>query len=111
MRPLGASHDSAMRPLGASLERLLGDLDKPSPDVLSAVFGRWGEIVGADVARHCKPIAIEGDRLVVAVTDPVWASEIRWLSDHMLSRLNELSGGRPLRSVTVRTQPGAGRDF
>ena len=99
------AHDSGPRPVSASLERLLGQLDKPPPDVLSAVFGRWEEIVGAEVANHCRPVAIEGDRLIVAVSDPMWASEIRWLSDEMLNRVNELSGARPLRSLTVTQQP------
>ena len=92
-------------PVGDALERLLGTLEAPSADLLATVFGRWEEVVGATVAQHCRPAAVEGDRLVVLASDAVWASELQWLSNHVLDRINEMSGTRPLRSFTVRVEP------
>ena len=91
--------------LADALERVLGSLGAPPADVLSTVFHRWDEVVGADVARHCRPVAVEGDRLVVAASDPAWASEVRWLSDRVLARVNELSSNDRLKSITVRVEP------
>lgn len=93
--------------LADALERVLGSLGAPPADLLSTVFHRWEEVVGADVARHCRPVAVEGDRLVVAASDPTWASEVRWLSDRVLARVNELSSTDRLKSVTVRVAPVA----
>ncbi len=88
--------------LADALERVLGSLGAPPADLLSTVFQRWEEVVGTDVARHCRPVAVEGDRLVVEASDATWASELRWLSDRVLARANELSSTDRLKSMTVR---------
>lgn len=91
-----------------ALERVLGSLDVPSGDLLSTVFQQWEEVVGPDVARHCRPAAIEGARLVVLASDPTWASEVRWLAGEMLARINEMSSTGRLEAVTVRVAPTEG---
>ena len=94
--------------LGDALERLLGSLDAPPPDLLSTVFGRWEEVVGSDVARHCRPAAVEGERLTVVATDPAWASELQWLAADVLERGNEMAPAGRLTSLTVRVAPASG---
>lgn len=93
--------------IGDALERLLGSMDAPSSDLLSTVFGQWEQIVGADVARHCRPSAVEGDRLVVVATDPVWAGELQWLASSVLARINEAASTERLKTLTVRVAPGS----
>lgn len=91
--------------LSESLERVLGSLDIPPADLLSTVFHRWEQVVGDDVARHCRPAAVEGDRLVVVAADSSWASEVKWLAEEVLARVNELSSTDRLRAVVVRVAP------
>ena len=98
------SEDGPVR-LASALERVLGSLDVPPADLLSTVFQRWEEVVGPDVAQHCRPAAIDGDRLVVLASDSAWASEVQWLAGEVLSRINEMSTTGRLRSVTVRVAP------
>ncbi|MCY4279320.1 MAG: DUF721 domain-containing protein [Acidimicrobiaceae bacterium] len=93
--------------LSESLERLLDSMDAPPADLLSTVFGDWAQIVGAEVARHCRPVSLDGDRLVVEAADPVWASELKWLSDQLLRRLAETPSGDRLKAITVRVAPPA----
>jgi len=108
--PAGQRFDPFNRdgPVAASelLQRLLRTLEKPSPDVIISVFKRWEQVVGADIAKHCRPVAIEGDRLIVAADDPMWASEFQWLSEMVLDRLAEVSGGRRMEHLAIRVVPG-----
>ncbi len=92
-------------PLADALGRLLGSLDVPPADLLSTVFQRWEEVVGPAVARHCRPAAIEEDRLVVLASDATWASEVQWLAGEVLARINEMSAAGRLESLTVRVVP------
>ena len=97
--------EDAPVPLGDALERLLGSLDAPPVDLLSTVFQRWEEVVGPEVARHCRPAAIEGERLVVLASDATWASEVQWLASAVLARVNEMSTAGRVESLTVRVAP------
>lgn len=96
--------DDAPVKLGEALERLLGSFDAPPVDLLSAVFQRWEEVVGPEVARHCRPAAIEGERLIVLASDTTWASEVQWLASAVLARINEMSTAGRLESLTVRVE-------
>ena len=91
--------------LSDALGRLLGSLNVPPADLLSTVFQRWEEVVGPDVARHCRPAAVEGDRLVVLASDSTWASEVQWLASEVLARINEMSSAGRLQSLIVRVAP------
>lgn len=91
-------------PIGEALERLFGSLDAPPVDLLSTVFQRWEEVVGSEVARHCRPAAVEGERLVVLASDTTWASEVQWLASAVLARINEMSTAGRLESLTVRVE-------
>ncbi len=87
-----------------SLDRLLGTMRAPSVDVLSAVFGRWSEIVGPDLADHTRPAAIDGEKLVVVADDPVWASEFRWLEKELLVRVEAVSGSTRIKGLIVKVR-------
>ena len=91
--------------LADALERVLGSFGAPPADLLSTVFHRWDQVVGVEAARHCRPVAVEGEHLVVAACDSMWASELKWLSDQVLARVNELSSTDRLTSMTVRVMP------
>ncbi|MDG2025588.1 MAG: DUF721 domain-containing protein [Acidimicrobiales bacterium] len=88
--------------IGRVLDRLLGTMRAPSVDVLDSVFSRWPEIVGPDVAAHCRPVSIESDTLTVAAEDSTWASELRWLEKDLLTRLAEVAGTDCISAVKVR---------
>ena len=94
--------DPGPRPLGSSLEHLLGNLDAPSVDVLASIFHDWSSIVGPDLARYTRPSMVDGDRLIVTASDSAWATEVRWLEKHVLERLSEVTGSSRITSVHVR---------
>jgi predicted nucleic acid-binding Zn ribbon protein len=53
----------------------------------AVVFGRWAELVGDGVAERARPQAFRGTTLVVAVDDPTWASQLRWLEADLVGRI------------------------
>lgn len=63
-----------------------------------SVFGRWAEIVGAEVAQHCEPTAFTDGRLVIRAGSTAWATQLRLLAPTLVRRLNEELGHG---SVTV----------
>ncbi len=59
---------------------------------MGGVFGQWAEIVGDTVAAHVQPIRLDGKRLVVEVSDPAWATQIRLLTDRVRQRVHDVTG-------------------
>jgi predicted nucleic acid-binding Zn ribbon protein len=90
------------KPIADSLERLLGNLNAPSVDVLDVVFRSWDSIVGPDLAEHTRPAAVDGELLNVVASDPAWATEFRWLETEVVRRLAETTGTDRIQRVQVR---------
>ena len=62
---------------------------------IGSVFGRWAEIVGADLAAHTKPDAFPDGELAVTADSTAWATQVRLLAPQLVRRLNaELDAGR-----------------
>ena len=98
------SEPAGPKPLSAALERLLADMEAPPVDAVAAVFSRWSEIVGPDLADHCRPVSVAGEALTIAADDPVWASELQWLEAELLVRLAAVTGTDRFRTVAVRVR-------
>lgn len=64
----------------------------PSAHSLGGVFGRWVEAVGEPVAKHVRPVKLDGTRLVVEVDDPAWATQLRFLEATLRERIREVTG-------------------
>ena len=73
---------------------------------LDALRADWPAIVGEDLARHCRPAALEGDTLVVGASGGVWMFELRRQArTGLLAAVRRNGAGRDVRRIVVR--PGA----
>ena len=89
------------RPVSESLPRVLGRLGAAaSPVAMEAVFSRWGEIAGADLSAHVRPVRLDTSVLVVAADHPAWATRARMESGRFLARVLAM-GDLPLERLEV----------
>lgn len=93
--------DREPRPVLASLGRVADRLGLGSPTALGAVFSRWEEIVGSDVATHATPRTLRDGVLTIVVDQPTWAASLRLLAGDLLARVAEESG-EPVAELVVR---------
>ncbi len=93
------------KPVATGLDRVVRGLGGPSVETVGGVFGRWAEIVGDNVAAHTRPIAVRGRALHVAVDDPAWAPELRFLEGRILERLEAVVGTGEVDRIEVRVRP------
>ncbi|MGC0330820.1 putative nucleic acid-binding Zn ribbon protein [Streptomyces sp. SAI-170] len=89
--------------LGAAINRLLSDRGWETPAAVGGVMGRWPEIVGDDVAKHCVPDRYDEDErvLVVRCDSTAWATNLRLLAPTLVARLNEDLGHGAVRLLKV----------
>ncbi|MBU3700893.1 MAG: DUF721 domain-containing protein [Acidimicrobiia bacterium] len=107
--PLPDDRPAGPAPLRAGLDRVVRRLGGPSADVASGVFGRWDEMVGETVAANSRPVAVRGTTLVLAVSDPAWATQLRFLEADIVARLVEELGASSIESIEVRVRPSPSR--
>ena len=89
------------RPVSESLPRVLGRLGAAaSPVAMEAVFSRWGEIAGADLSEHVRPVRVDSRVLVVAADHPAWATRARMQSGRILAQVAAMGDG-PLERLDV----------
>jgi predicted nucleic acid-binding Zn ribbon protein len=96
--------DEGPRRLRSSLDRYARRIGAAEASSLGAVFARWEEIVGAGVAAHAEPLSLVDGSLVVGVDDPAWATQIRFLGNDILRRLEEVAGAGVASRVEVRVK-------
>ena len=68
------------------------------------VIADWERIVGPSIAANARAVASEGTTLVIAVEDPAWATQLRWMEAEILGRLAEELGAR-FERLTIRVRP------
>jgi predicted nucleic acid-binding Zn ribbon protein len=93
------------RRVGESLDRVASSMGVSRASTLSAVFASWAEMVGDSVAQHSRPRSLRDGTLVVAVDEPAWATQLRWLEADLLTRLNEVLGAGQVARIEVRVLP------
>ncbi|MET9253623.1 DUF721 domain-containing protein [Streptomyces sp. NPDC003717] len=95
--------------LGSAINRLITERGWETPAAVGGVMGRWPEIVGEDVAKHCVPERYDEDErvLVVRCDSTAWATNLRLLAPTLVARLNEDLGHGSVRMIKVQS-PGGG---
>jgi predicted nucleic acid-binding Zn ribbon protein len=95
--------------LSAAIDGLLQAEGWSLAAATGSVFGRWPQIVGADLAGHTRPESLREGELTVLADSTAWATQLRLLQAQLIRRLNaELGAGTVLR-VKVRGPVSATR--
>jgi predicted nucleic acid-binding Zn ribbon protein len=88
--------------LALSIGGLLDQQGWQQQAAMGSVFGRWAEIVGADLAAHTRPDSFADGELAVVADSTAWATQVRLLAPVLVRRLNEEVGDGSVRRVKVR---------
>lgn len=75
-----------------------------SARALGTLFSRWTDAVGQAVADHARPVLLDGERLLVEVDEPGWATQLRFLEADVLERLRSVAGLQVSR-FDIRVKP------
>ena len=59
---------------------------------IGGVFGRWGDAVGENVAAHVRPVRLDQGVLTVEADEPAWATQVKFLSSTIITRLADVAG-------------------
>lgn len=98
--------DRDPQPLDDVVGRLVEDHGWEVDLRVHSVFGRWAELVGAEVAAHSTPESFEDGKLVVRTDSTAWATQLKLLAPTVVRRLNEELGHGTVTLIDVQGPHG-----
>ena len=99
------------QPIGLTVGRLAAELGWRQDLVEGDLRGRWPELVGAQIADHCRPETFDAGLLTLRASSTAWATTLTLEAQRLLHRLAEELGEGVVVEVKVLgpTGPGFGR--
>jgi predicted nucleic acid-binding Zn ribbon protein len=97
------SHSGGRDPqgLGTVFGRLVRDRGWASPVAVGSVISRWDELVGGDIAAHCRPESFQDSTVQVRCDSTAWATQLRLLTTPLLKRFDEALGPGVVTKIQV----------
>jgi predicted nucleic acid-binding Zn ribbon protein len=89
-------------PFGAAIARLVQDRGWQEQTAAGRVLGDWAQLVGPEIADHCRPASLVDGALVLVAESSAWATQLRLLTRTLQSRLDAQVGAGVVTSVVVR---------
>ncbi|GAA4816855.1 DUF721 domain-containing protein [Nocardioides caeni] len=87
--------------LGPEVQRLIDQRGWALDLQVRGVFGRWTDIVGAEIGAHSTPETLVDGVLVVRTDSTAWATQLKLLAATIVKRLNEELGDGVVTVVEV----------
>ena len=106
-RRRGKRRKGHLEPVGDLVSKVLGDLGLDGVALAHQIGSRWTEIVGPQVAAHCRPLGIRAGVLELQVDSPVWSQQLQLRKTDLLAKLEEALG--PDAPRELRFQVGYAR--
>jgi predicted nucleic acid-binding Zn ribbon protein len=75
------------QPFGAVLGKLVASRGWQRPAAEAKLFGQWEEVVGPDVAEHCRPVKLTDGELTIEAVSTSWATQLRLLARSLLKQI------------------------
>jgi predicted nucleic acid-binding Zn ribbon protein len=88
--------------LGRSVDDLVRDRKWDATLRSAGLLTRWPEIVGAEIAEHCRPERLDAGELFCIAESTAWATQLRLLSGQVLTRIAAELGPDVVRRLRVR---------
>ena len=86
--------------MGESLDRVV-----PGGRAFTTLLQQWPTLVGDNLANHVRPSALHATTLVVAVDDPAWATQLKYLETDLVTRCAEAVGAGVVTEIRVVVRP------
>lgn len=78
-----------MQPVGDLVGKVLGELGLDGVAFAHRIGTDWPELVGPQIAAHCRPLGLRGGVLELEVDSPVWSQQLQLRKTELLAKLRE----------------------
>ncbi|ADD39728.1 DUF721 domain-containing protein [Stackebrandtia nassauensis] len=90
------------QPLGEVLGKLIKDRGWRDPAAKAGLFANWPQIVGPEIAEHCRPVSCADGELIIEAESAAWATQLRLFKTQILARLASHSGPQVVTRLRIQ---------
>lgn len=66
------------------------------------LWKEWGNLVGEQIAKNCRPERIKDGILFLKVSSPVWAQQLQFMKGMVIEKVNRFMGGNGVTDLRFR---------
>jgi len=88
--------------IGSVVGQVLGDLGLDAAVSVVRIGEMWEEVVGPEIARHCRPVALRGRVLEAEVDSSVWCQQLQMERPRLLRALRGALGDEAPTDLHLR---------
>jgi predicted nucleic acid-binding Zn ribbon protein len=92
--------------VGSSIRDLVNGRGWQRTTQVATVLACWEQFVGAAIAAHCRPEAVNDGELVLAAESTSWATQLRLLAPTMITKVDEALGSGVVTAIRVHGPTG-----
>ncbi|GAA1858945.1 DUF721 domain-containing protein [Brevibacterium marinum] len=92
--------------ISSALGKLISARGWSSSIDIGKVLGRWPDLVGEQVALHCRPVDFSPPLLIIAADSTTWATQLRVLKPTILRALEAGLGSQTITEIEIRGPQG-----
>lgn len=89
-------------PVGDVLERVFNKLSLDKKIKEMKALNLWEEVTGEKISRHSFPLFVRKGNLFVKVDSSGWLTQLTYLKNEIISRLNQRLGGGSIKNIYFR---------
>ncbi|BEP13177.1 DUF721 family protein [Acidothermaceae bacterium B102] len=94
--------------IGSTIRDLVDGRGWQATTKIATVLACWEQIVGPQIAEHCRPETVADGELVLAAESTSWATQLRLLAPGLIARVDEALGTGVVTSIRVHGPTGPG---
>ena len=91
-----------LAPIGEVLQKVLRECRPQQDPALLRVWDIWDQAVGTVIAPNARPVAFNGNVLLVHVVSATWLHHLRFLEREMIAKLNAILGDGKVKAIKLK---------
>ena len=104
-RPLPEPGGPPPRRVSASLDAVARNLGGAGGPAFVDLLRRWPDVVGEQLAAHCRPLALRAGTLTIGTDEAAWGAQLGWLEADLKRSIDAAVGPGVVTRISVRVRP------
>jgi predicted nucleic acid-binding Zn ribbon protein len=95
-------NSAGLEPIDGIIAKVLATGKLGNFTQLAELWGEWKDIAGEDVAQHCFPEKVAGQKLYIKVDSPIWRQQLDLLKEELKEKIENRFENVSIEKIVLR---------